>query len=100
MRQYDVEEKSVRVCKGLYNGVEARIVSEAGQLKWFGIERVFRQGCPLLSTLFNLYVSGMVEELKGARICVKIDGKCGALLSVNDIVLWQTQEWSFKTCWM
>ena len=93
MRQYDVEEKSVRVCKGLYNGVEARIVSEAGQLKWFGIERVFRQVCPLLSTLFNLYVSGMVEELKGARICVKIDDEwCGALLYVNYIVLWLTQE--------
>ena len=76
-------------------------MAEGGQLRWFGIERDLREGCPLLPTLFNLYVSGMVDEFNGARIGVKIDGKwCGALLYVNDIVLWLTQEWSFKTCWM
>ena len=95
-----VEEKFVRVCKGLNNGVEARIVTEGGQLRWFWIERGLRQGCPSLPTLFNLYVSGMVDEFKRARMGVKIDDEwCGTLLYVNDIVLWLTQEWCFKTCW-
>ena len=88
MRQYGVEEKFVRVCKGLNNGVEARIVTEGGQLRWFWIERGLRQGCPSLPTLFNLYVSGMVDEFKRARMGVKIDDEwCGTLLYVNDIVL-------------
>ena len=37
-----VEEKFVRVCEVLYNGVEARIVSEGGQLRWFEIESGLR----------------------------------------------------------
>ena len=81
MRQYGVEEKFVRVGKVLYNGMEARIVTEGGRLRWFGIERYLRQGCPLLPTLFNLYVSGMVDEFKRARMVLKIDDQwCGALL--------------------
>ena len=52
-----------------------------------GIETGLRQGCPLLPTLFNLYVSGMVDELKRARMGVKIDDQwCGALLYAIDIV--------------
>ena len=53
-----LEEKFVGVCKGLYNGEEARIMSDEGQLRWFGIKGRFRQGCPLSPTLFNLYESG------------------------------------------
>ena len=33
MRQYGVEEKFIKVCIGLYNGVEARTVTEGGQLR-------------------------------------------------------------------
>ena len=77
-------------------------MTEGGQLRWFGIERGHRQGCPLLPTLFNLYVSGMVDELKRARMGVKIDDQwCGALLySMRLILCIDRQEWSFRTCWM
>ena len=63
-------------------------MTEGGQLRWFGIERDLRQGCPLLPTLFNLYVSGMVDELKRARMGVKIDDQwCGALLYSMRLIL-------------
>ena len=35
MRQYGVEEKFVRACKGLYSGVETRVVLNGG-LQWKG----------------------------------------------------------------
>ena len=39
MRQYGVEEKFVRVYVVHYNRVRARIESERGQSRWFGVER-------------------------------------------------------------
>ena len=80
------------MCKGLNNWVKARTVTEGGQLRWFGIERGLRQECPLLPTLFNLYVSGMVDEFKGARMGVKIDDLvwCTTLLYAIDSALTDT----------
>ena len=61
-----------------YNGVEARIVSERGQSRWFGIEKGIGQA-----------TNSMCWEGGGVvRMGVKIADKwCGALLYVDDIVL-------------
>ena len=41
-----------------------------------------------VSTLFNVYVIRMVEELERAQLGVKLEGHwCGALIYVDDIVL-------------
>ena len=43
-----------------------------------------------VTNIFNLYFSGMVAELNGARMGVKMDDEymwCGALLYADDIVL-------------
>ena len=77
-----------------YSGLEARIVSETGQLRWFGIERNLRLGCNLSPTLFKLYVSRMVAGLEGVGLGV------GHYSIWMILCFWQTQEWSFKTCWM
>ena len=45
MRQYGVAE-FVRVCEGLYSGVETRVVLNGGKSRWFVVERGLRQGCP------------------------------------------------------
>ena len=34
----------MRVCEGLYNGVETRVVLNGGNLRWFVVERGLRQG--------------------------------------------------------
>ena len=69
MRHYGVEEKFVKVCEGLYSGVETRVVMNGAKSRWFGVERGHRQGCPLLSpVLFNIFMMGMVEELERAQL--------------------------------
>ena len=44
MRYYGVEEKFVKVCEGLYNGVETRVVINGAKSRWFGIQRCLGQG--------------------------------------------------------
>ena len=41
-------------CEGLYSGVVTRVVMNRVKLRWFGIERGIRQGCPLPLLLFNI----------------------------------------------
>ena len=55
MRQYGVEEKLVRVCEGLYNGMETRVVLNGGKSRRFAVERGLGKDAPcchsyLLST--------------------------------------------------
>ncbi len=63
MRQYEVEEKFVYICRELYSGVETRVVLNGGKSRWFAVEKGLRQGCTLLPLLFNIYLMGMAEEL-------------------------------------
>ena len=38
MQQYGVEEKFVRICKGLYKWTEASVVLEGRQSRWFPVK--------------------------------------------------------------
>ena len=88
MRKYGVEEKFVRVCNGLYRGMERRVVLNGGKSSWFAVERRLRQGCPLLPLLFNIDLMGMAEELERAQVGVKLEGCwCGALMNADDVIL-------------
>ena len=47
MRMYGVKEEFFRVCQCPYQDVEACIVLDGQQSRWFKIENDLRQGCPL-----------------------------------------------------
>ena len=88
MREYGVEESFVRLCKGLYEGVQASVQVDGQQSRWFRVEEGLRQGCPLSPLLYSIYIMGMVEELERESLGVKVSGVwCGALLYADDIVL-------------
>ena len=88
MRRYGVTQKFVRVCQGLYEEVEASVVLDGEQSRWFKVEKGLRQGCPLSPLLYSIYVMGMVEELEDSGLGVKEEEVwCGALLYADDIVL-------------
>ena len=88
MRQYGVTQKFVRVCQGLYEEVEASVILDGEQSRWFKVEKGLRQGCPLSPLLYSIYVMGMVEELEDRGLGVKEEEEwCGALLYADDIVL-------------
>ena len=41
--RHGVEEEFVKVCEGLYSGVEMRVVMNRAKSRWFGVERDLRQ---------------------------------------------------------
>ena len=91
VKQYGVEDKFVRVCKGLDSGVEMRVVGNGGKSRWFMVEKGLRQRCPLLPLLFNIYLMGMAKELARAQLGVKLDGCwCGVLMYADEF-WWQTR---------
>ena len=61
MQRYGVEEKFVRICKGLYKGTEASVVLEGRQSRWFPVKAGLRQGCPLSLLLYSIYINGHDE---------------------------------------
>ncbi len=46
MRKLGMEKNLCILCEGLFNGVEARIVLDKGQSRWFVLEKGFRQWYP------------------------------------------------------
>ena len=88
MEQYGIEDKFVRICRGLYEGVEASVVLESGKSRWFPVETGLRQGCPLSPLLYSIYVMGMMEQLEEKSLGVKMEGTwCGGLMYADDVVL-------------
>ena len=64
--EYGVGRKFIRVCQGLYQEVEieASVVLDGEQSRWFQVETGLSQGCPLSPLLYSIYVMGMVEKLE------------------------------------
>ena len=88
MQQYGVEEKFVRICRGLYKGIEASVVLEGEQSRWFLVETGLRQGCPLSPLLYSIYVMDMMKQLEEKCLGVIMDGMwCGGLMYADDIIL-------------
>ena len=81
MQQYGVEEKFVHICRGLYKGIEASVVLEGKQSRWFPVETGLHQGCPLSPLLYSIYVMDMMKQLEEKGLGVKMDRIwCGGLM--------------------
>ena len=69
----------------LYSGVECEVRVSDVLSDPFEVMTGLRQGCVLSPLLFSLYINGVVEKLREAKVCIR----CGvpALLFADDMVI-------------
>ena len=63
--------------RNLYSGQEATVTTGHGTIDWFQIGKGIRQGCILLSCLFNLHAEYIMRNagLEEAQAGIKISGR-------------------------
>ena len=76
----------------LYSGQEATVRTEHGKTDWFQIGKGVRQGCMLLTCLFNLYAEYIMRNagLEEAQAGIKISRRnINNFRHADDTPLWQ-----------
>ncbi|KAG0414721.1 hypothetical protein HPB47_008092 [Ixodes persulcatus] len=97
MEKSGLEEESVKLLKSLYRGCEAWYTLKNYKSEPVPISIGLRQGCPLLPTLFNMYINDLLKHLEeeGAGLRLSATTKDGeeeytripCLAFADDVVL-------------
>src|SRR5678815_4623106 len=96
---YSVGGRLLNGIKRMYDDSEACVRINGVKSDWFSINRGVRQGCVMSPWLFNLYMDGVMKELKvgvtgnGVRMMENGDEwRVQYLLYANDLVLFGQYE--------
>ena len=74
LQKMGIERTSLNIIKAIYDKPTASIILNGEKLKAFPLRPGTRQGCPLLSLLFNIVLEGLAmaikeeKEIKGIQI--------------------------------
>jgi hypothetical protein len=99
LHEYGLRGKMWRVLRGIYERVESSVLVNDAQTRLFNIEVGLRQGCLLSPILFALYINSLGEEIKRAKIGVKLarsEDTVGCLLFADDIALLAEKDEDLK----
>ena len=77
LKEMKIPDHLTCLLRNLYAGQEATVRTGHGTKDWFQIGKGIRQGCILLSFLFNLYAEYIMRNagLKEAQAGIKIAGR-------------------------
>ena len=78
LQRLGMPDKSINTLKHLYAETQCIAKCEKGTHTPFHIGVGLRQGCPLSTTLFNLYIWDLHQQLKGTRAGVQLGGRQAA----------------------
>ena len=86
--------KLLRGIESMYVDGSACVIVKGGEREWFRIDSGMRQGCIMSSWLFNVYMDGIVKEVKmrmeRRRVSFMEDGKewrLAGLFYADDLIL-------------
>ena len=94
LRIYDVGGSLLNGIKAFYRDAKACVKVNGEQSETFGIQKGLRQGCGMSSWLFNIYMDGVVREVKvkakevGVKMCANgEEWLLNAILFADDTAL-------------
>ena len=104
LRMYGVGSKLLAGVKSFYDGSRACVRVSGSESEWFGVKVGLRQGCVMSPWLFNVFIDGVVREVKsrlenGGASMVGEDGsiwKLCQLLFADDTVLVADSEFKLR----
>ena len=67
-----IRGKMWRVLVGLYDEVKSSVRVDDGLSEWFDVDVGVRQGCVLSPVLFSIFINGMVDEIHGLGLGVRV----------------------------
>ena len=89
LSEFKIDGKIYQAIKALYTNNKAyEKVNNSIKSDWFNVSNGVRQGDPLSTTLFNIYINDLVEHLTllGLRINIGNDIKMCILMYADDII--------------
>ena len=103
LRIYGVDGILLRAVKSMYEGARAAVRVDGELSEFFDLNVGLKQGCVMSPWLFNLYMDGVIREVKGRAVDVGVslvrDGmewKIPVLLFADDTVLLSEDEWELQ----
>jgi hypothetical protein len=91
LQQYGITGKMWRVLRNIYGSVESCVLVNEERSRFFEIDVGLRQGCLMSPILFAIYINGIAEEIKGAklgaRLILRREENVGILMFADDIAL-------------
>ncbi len=93
LNRMGVPETFLSALKSLYQNVECTVKINGNLTDWFPVNIGLKQGCMLSPSLFNLYINGLIKEIKASGIGVDVDmEKVVILVYADDIVILPENE--------
>ena len=81
------------VLKGLCSNIECSVRLNGNMTDWFNVDSGLKQGCILLSIMFNIYVNSFIDDINAFNIGIDIDNeKLAIVLYADDMVLLAENE--------
>ena len=98
-----IRGRLARVLRAYYSDVQSCCKVGSERTDWFDVETGLRQGCVMSPILFDIFIDGLIGELRAVKRGVPIDpggDPCGERLNVlayaDDLVLLAESEWDLQ----
>ena len=94
----NIDGKIYKAINALYSNNEAYVRLGTQNTDWFAVPNGVRQGDPLSTTLFSIYINSLVDHLKLLGIGIQINDELVCiLLYADDIILLAPSEGELQT---
>ena len=94
MRHLGINGSMYKALIAIYDNVRCSVRLNGIYTEWFEVKCGLKQGCALLSILFNLYINDLLQRLNELNVGIDIEGQKLSVLAYadDDVLLAETES--------